>query len=214
MLKFDGRALVATRYSKLWRRKVEGEERRDLAAVSPLQQAARLNVPVLIAHGEKDSNVPADQSRQMIKALRTRGARVQSAFYPNGGHGLTQSADSIDFMKRVEAFLEVHNPASLEAPKGPREPKLVTRQIGGAYAAYGIRKKPTATATELRYLVTADGRVTSCQTSASSGSAEIDSRACELAESQLQYRPALGPDGRPKEAWLTYKIAFDPPTKK
>jgi TonB family protein len=214
MLKYDGRALVATRYSKLWRRKVEGEERRDLAAVSPLQQAARLNVPVLIAHGEKDSNVPADQSRQMIKALRDRGARVQSAFYPNGGHGLTQSADSIDFMKRVEAFLEVHNPASLESPKGPREPELVTRQIGGAYAAFGIRKKPSATAMELRYLVTADGRVMSCQTSASSGSAEVDRRACELAESQLQYRPALGPDGSGKETWLTYRIAFDPEKKK
>jgi dipeptidyl aminopeptidase/acylaminoacyl peptidase len=214
MLKYDGRALVATRYSKLWRRKVEGEERRDLAAVSPLQQAARLNIPVLIAHGELDGNVPADQSRQMVKALKDRGARVQSAFYPGAGHGFTQSADSLDFMKRVEAFLEVHNPASLELPKGPREPGLVTRQIGGAYAAAGSRKKPTAAAMELRYLVTADGRVTSCKANASSGAAEIDERACELAERQLQYRPALGPDGRPREAWLSYKIAFDPPNKK
>lgn len=214
MLKYDARALVATRYSKAWRRQVEGEERRDLAAVSPLQQAARLNVPVLIAHGEKDSNVPADQSRQIVKALKARGARVQSAFYPNAGHNFTRSADSIDFMKRVEAFLEVHNPAGLEAPKGPREPQLVTRQIGGDYVSQGIRKKPSAAAMELRYLVTADGRVTSCQASASSGSGEVDRRACELAETQLQYRPALGPDGIRKEAWLTYRIAFDPPKKK
>jgi dipeptidyl aminopeptidase/acylaminoacyl peptidase len=213
MLKYDARALVATRYSKVWRRKVEGEEKRDLAAVSPLQQAARLNVPVLIAHGEQDSNVPADQSRQMIKALRDRGAPVQSAFYPAGGHGLTRSADSVDFMKRVEAFLEVHNPASLETPKGPREPQLVTRQIGGSYAAYGIRKKPSAAAMELRYRVTLDGRVTSCTASSSSGAAEIDRRACEIAESQLQYRPALGPDGHARETWLTYKIAFDPEKK-
>lgn len=213
MLKYDGRALVATRYSKLWRRKVEGEERRDLAAVSPLQQSARLNVPVLIAHGERDSNVPVDQSRQMIKALKKRGARVQSAFYPNSGHGFTQSADSVDFMKRVEAFLEVHNPARPEAPQGPREPRLVTRQIGGAYALQGLRKKPSAAGMELRFLVTPDGRVTSCKASASSGAAEIDGRACELAEDQLQYRPALGPDGRAQESWLTYKIAFDPPKK-
>lgn len=213
MLKYDARALVATRYSKLWRRKVEGEEKRDLAAISPLQQASRLNVPVLIAHGELDTNVPADQSRQMIKALKDRGAKVQSAFYPTAGHGFTQSADSLDFMKRVEAFLEVHNPSRLEPAKGPREPQLVTRQIGGSYAASGIRKKPSAAAMELRYLVTADGRVTSCKTSASSGAAEIDSRACELAERQLQYRPALDLDGRPRETWLTYKIAFDPPKK-
>ncbi|HYW17339.1 MAG TPA: alpha/beta fold hydrolase [Allosphingosinicella sp.] len=213
MLKYDGRALVATRYSKLWRRKVEGEERRDLAAVSPLQQAARLNVPVLIAHGERDSNVPVDQSRQMIEALKKRGARVQSAFYPNSGHGFTLSADSVDFMKRVEAFLEMHNPAGLKAPEGPREPQLVTKQIGGAYAVHGLRKKPSKPGMELRFLVTADGRVTSCEASGSSGAAEIDSRACELAESQLQYRPALGPDGRARESWLTYKIAFDPAKK-
>ncbi|MET1112301.1 MAG: alpha/beta fold hydrolase [Allosphingosinicella sp.] len=214
MLKYDARALVATRYSKLWRRKVEGEERRDLAAVSPLQQSARLNVPVLIAHGERDSNVPVDQSRQIIKALKARGARVQSAFYPSGGHGLTRSADSVDFMKRVEAFLEVHNPARPDGPRGPREPQLVTLQIGGSFVAHGIRKKPSAAAMELRYLVTADGRVTSCTASASSGAAEIDRRACEVAESQLQYRPALGPDGRPRETWLTYRIAFDPEKKK
>ncbi|HEX9947643.1 MAG TPA: alpha/beta fold hydrolase [Allosphingosinicella sp.] len=209
MLKYDGRALVATRYSKMWRRKVEGEEKRDLAAVSPLQQAARLNVPVLIAHGEMDTNVPAEQSRQIIKALKDRGARVQSAFYPASGHGFTRSADSVDFMKRVEAFLEVHNPASLRTPTGPREPELVTRQIGGAYATHNIRKKPSVAEMELRYLITADGRVTSCQATVSSGAAEVDKRACELAERLLQYRPALGPDGRARETWLTYKIAFD-----
>ncbi|HEX8064858.1 MAG TPA: alpha/beta fold hydrolase [Allosphingosinicella sp.] len=214
MLKYDGRALVATRYSKLWRRKVEGEEKRDLAAVSPLQQAARLNVPVLIAHGEQDGNVPADQSRQMIKALKGRGARVQSAFYPGAGHGFTRSADSVDFMKRVEAFLDVHNPARLEPAKGPREPQLVTRQIGGSYVASGVRKKPSAAAMELRFLVTADGRVTSCEARASSGAAEVDSRACELAEMQLQYRPALSAEGRARETWLTYRIAFDPEKKK
>lgn len=67
---------------------------------------------------------------------------------------------------------------------------------------------------ELRLLVTPDGRVASCQVAASSGVGEIDSRACETAERQLQYRPALGPDGKPKEAWLAYRIAFDPPKAK
>jgi dipeptidyl aminopeptidase/acylaminoacyl peptidase len=208
MLKFDARAMVATRYWKLWQRKVEGEEKRDLAAVSPLQQAARLHVPVLIAHGELDGNVPADQSRLMIKALKDRGAVVQSAFYPRAGHGFTLSEDSADFMKRVEAFLEVHNPAGLAPLKGPREPQLVAGAVGAAEASGDSRKKASAAAMELRYLVAADGRATSCSVTASSGSDEIDRRACALAEQQLQYRPALGEDGRPKEAWLTYRVSF------
>jgi len=208
MLKYDSKIIVASRYSKLWRRRVEGEEKRDLAAVSPLQQAARLRVPVLIAHGELDSNVPVDQSRQMVKALKARGASVQSAFYPKAGHGFSLSADSIDFMKRVEAFLEVHNPAG-PAPTGAREPQLVAGEVGSAEAIGASRKKPAAGAMELRYRVTSDGRVTSCQASRSSGIAEIDRRACELAEQQLQYRPALDEDGRPKEVSLAYQVRFD-----
>jgi TonB family protein len=146
----------------------------------------------------------------MIKALKARGAAVQSAFYPAAGHGFTQSADSIDFMKRVEAFLEVHNPADGVAPKGPREPQLVAGKVAPP-APEGSRSKVGAKAAmELRYRVTADGRVTSCLVSVPSGSSDIDRRACEVAEQQLQYRPALDPDGRPKEAWVTYGIAPEP----
>jgi TonB family protein len=209
MLKYDARSMVATRYSKRWRLKVEGEAKRDLAAVSPLQQAARLRIPVLIAHGELDSNVPADQSRQMVKALKARGAAVQSAFYPNAGHGFTRSADSLDFMKRVEAFLEVHNPANSTSAATKREPQLIAGTVGSADAAGSSRKKPTAAAMELRYRVTADGRATSCEVTVSSGASEVDRRACDLAEQQLQYRPALGNDGRPREAWLTYRVEFE-----
>lgn len=211
MLKYDARALVATRYSKLWRRKVEGEERRDLAAISPLQQAARLGIPVLVAHGELDSNVPADQSRQLVKQLKQRGAVVQAAFYPRAGHGFSRSADSTDFMKRVEAFLEVHNPSNSAAPRGPREPQLVGGAVEGPEATGTSRKKPRVAAMELRYLVTADGRATACQAAVSSGVGEIDRRACEIAERQLQYRPALGEDGKARETSLTYRVTFEPP---
>jgi TonB family protein len=214
MLKYDARAVVATRYSKQWRRKVEGEEKRDLAAVSPLQQAARLRIPVLISHGALDSNVPADQGRQMVKALKQRGAAVQAAFYPAGGHGFSRSADLLDFMKRVEAFLEVHNPSDPGRPAGPREPQLVGGAVGGPEVTAASRKKPRTAAMELRYLVTPDGRVASCEVAESSGVDEIDRRACEYAEWQLQYRPALGQDGRPREASLTYRIAFEAPKAK
>ena len=209
MLKYDGRVLVASRYSKLWRRRVEGEEKRDLASVSPLQQAARLNVPVFVAHGERDSNVPADQSRQLVKALKARGASVQAAFYPGAGHGFDRTEDAADYMKRLEAFLEVHNPADGTAPKGPREPQLVAGTPSAASVTTGSRKKPKAAAVELRYLVTADGRATSCQAASSSGVEELDKLACELAEQQLQYRPALDSSGRPKESWVTYRVAFE-----
>ena len=90
---------------------MEGEEKSDLAAISPLQQASRLSVPVLIAHGEKDTNVPPSQSQNLVKVLEARKAPVESVFYKEAGHNFRKVEDSVDFLKRVEAFLAKHNPS-------------------------------------------------------------------------------------------------------
>ncbi|HYI48341.1 MAG TPA: S9 family peptidase [Allosphingosinicella sp.] len=111
MLRYDSRISSATRYSREWRRRVEGEERTDLAAISPLRQVARLTLPLLIAHGERDRNVPPSQSRNLIRALARSGGNVESVFYPQAAHGFARAEDSVDFLRRVEAFLARHNPA-------------------------------------------------------------------------------------------------------
>jgi dipeptidyl aminopeptidase/acylaminoacyl peptidase len=111
MLRYDARFIVARRYMRDRRRQVQGEERIDLDAVSPLAQAARLNVPVLIAHGEEDRRVPVAQSRSLTRALERQGADFEAVFYPEAGHGFSRPEDSLDFLRRVEAFLARHNPA-------------------------------------------------------------------------------------------------------
>lgn len=111
MLKYDTKMAAAPRYSKRWRQRVMGEEQRDLAAISPLQQARRIAIPVLIAHGERDSNVPVDHARKLIAALEKAGIAHEAVIYPGMGHGIEKPEDSIDFLKRVEAFLARHNPA-------------------------------------------------------------------------------------------------------
>lgn len=112
MLKYDSRSAVPRRYVKQWKQRVEGEEKQDLAAISPLQQAARQKVPLLIVHGEEDNNVPPSQSHDMVKALKKNGAVFESAFYPDAGHSFYKSEDSVDFFRKVEAFLAKHNPAA------------------------------------------------------------------------------------------------------
>jgi TonB family protein len=209
MLKYDTKFLVASRYSKQWRQRIRGEESRDLAAISPLQQAARLKVPVLVAHGEQDVNVPVEHSRKLIAALSRRGAPVQAAFYPESGHEFGRTEDSLDFMRRVEAFLEVHNPASMERPAGPREPQLVAGGIQAADLVQAGRRKAKANGVELRYRVTPDGRVDSCTVAVSSGADGVDKRACELAQERHQYRPALAADGERREAHVAYKVSWD-----
>jgi dipeptidyl aminopeptidase/acylaminoacyl peptidase len=111
MLRYDRKLFSATRYYREWQTMVGGEGKTDLAAVSPINFASRLKVPVLIGHGEKDDNVPVKQSRAMVDALTKANGKVTSVFYKDGGHGFNSSADLEDWLKRLEAFLATHNPA-------------------------------------------------------------------------------------------------------
>jgi dipeptidyl aminopeptidase/acylaminoacyl peptidase len=110
-LKYDRKAFSATRYYREWRTKVAGVGNVDLKEVSPLSHAARLTVPLLIAHGEKDDNVPPSQSRAMVNALVKANGPVTPIFYKDAGHGFSNATDLEDWFKRLEAFLAKHNPA-------------------------------------------------------------------------------------------------------
>ena len=110
-LRNNRKSFSATRYFKAWRTKVQGEGKVDLKTVSPLSQAARLKVPVLIAHGEEDETVSVKQGKQMVAALQKNGADVKFVFYKDGGHDFSSSEDMADFLRRLEAFLAKNNPA-------------------------------------------------------------------------------------------------------
>jgi dienelactone hydrolase len=112
IVRYDMFGFVPRRYVREFRQRVEGEERTDLEAISPRRQAARLRVPLLLGHGDKDIIVPPDQSRLLLNALNRRGATVESVFYPNAEHAFTTQEERADWFQRVEAFLARHNPAA------------------------------------------------------------------------------------------------------
>jgi dienelactone hydrolase len=111
LLLYSRQIFSATRYYREWRTKVVGVGNADLKSVSPLGFAAKLKVPLLIGHGEKDERVPVKQSHQMVEALTKAGASVTSIFYRDAGHGFDKSADFADWLARLEAFLTKYNPA-------------------------------------------------------------------------------------------------------
>jgi dipeptidyl aminopeptidase/acylaminoacyl peptidase len=86
-----------------------GDREKDAArlkAASPLQQAARIKAPLLLAYGELDRSVPIDHGRKLYDAVRKTNADVEWIEYPEEGHDWTLVKNRIDFWTRVEKFLD------------------------------------------------------------------------------------------------------------
>jgi len=77
-------------------------------ATSPLQQAARLKQPLLLAHGSADKRVPIYHSTRFRDAVKAGNSQLEWVEYPEEGHGWTLPKNRIDFWTRVETFLEQH----------------------------------------------------------------------------------------------------------
>ena len=75
-------------------------------ATSPLQQAARLKQPLLMAYGAVDQRVPLYHGRQFYNAVKATNPHVEMVIYDDEAHGWTLPKNRIDFWDRVEKFLD------------------------------------------------------------------------------------------------------------
>jgi dipeptidyl aminopeptidase/acylaminoacyl peptidase len=80
----------------------------QLKATSPLEQAARITRPVLLAYGGADRRVPINHGTQFRNALQKTNKNVEWVEYPEEGHGWTLEKNNLDFWGRVERFLDRH----------------------------------------------------------------------------------------------------------
>jgi dipeptidyl aminopeptidase/acylaminoacyl peptidase len=106
MLRYDGRFLWGSANRDQWRRNAP-----DLAAVSPVNSAAEVGIPMLILHGAEDRRVPVTQSRILADRLKAAGKDVTYIEQKLGDHGLSREADRLEFLEAMETFLSRHNPA-------------------------------------------------------------------------------------------------------
>lgn len=74
--------------------------------VSPISYASRIRTPVLILHGEEDTNVPVSQGRFLHRALRHHGVPHEFAVYPGEGHMIGRRAHLLDLMRRSVAWYD------------------------------------------------------------------------------------------------------------
>ncbi|MGX9221459.1 alpha/beta fold hydrolase [Massilia varians] len=80
----------------------------QLKATSPIEQAARITQPVLLAYGGVDQRVPINHGTRFRDAVMKTNKNVEWVEYPEEGHGWSLPKNQVDFWGRVERFLDRH----------------------------------------------------------------------------------------------------------
>ena len=84
------------------------QSREAYIAGSPYHSLENVEVPLLIAHGERDLRVSPKQSQQLVDRLRELGKTFEYVTYPTEAHGFLRAGPQLDFYRRLERFLNWH----------------------------------------------------------------------------------------------------------
>jgi dipeptidyl aminopeptidase/acylaminoacyl peptidase len=76
-----------------------------LAALSPLHQAENIDVPLLVVHGELDTNVPIGEAHQIVAALRDLGRPVDYLQLDGEGHEYRRTDSRALLITTMQGFL-------------------------------------------------------------------------------------------------------------
>lgn len=102
---------LSNRIDRQYRATVRGDNNFDLDSVSPEKQVDRLQVPVLLIHGDADNTVPISQSKNYDAALKKAGRPHEFYIIKDEGHGFMLKDSFAFYLTKLDAFLAAHNPA-------------------------------------------------------------------------------------------------------
>jgi dipeptidyl aminopeptidase/acylaminoacyl peptidase len=89
---------------------VNGRASGAMADISPIRNADKATIPVLMVHGKDDTVVPYVQSTIMARALQDAGKPVELVTLDGEDHWLSKAKTRLLMLQSVVAFLEKHNP--------------------------------------------------------------------------------------------------------
>jgi dipeptidyl aminopeptidase/acylaminoacyl peptidase len=84
---------------------VLGHDTAKLAANSPDKLAAKITVPIFLAHGKADQTAPFYQYKAMRDALEAAHKPFQKLVFDHEGHGFYTEAHRAAFLTKLQAFL-------------------------------------------------------------------------------------------------------------
>ncbi|MDO9396659.1 MAG: prolyl oligopeptidase family serine peptidase, partial [Herbiconiux sp.] len=80
-------------------------DQRFLRSISPLAHAERIEVPLLVVHGELDTNVPIGEAHRIVAALRELERPVDYLELAGEGHEYRRADSRLLLLERLRAFL-------------------------------------------------------------------------------------------------------------
>ncbi|WP_068277938.1 alpha/beta hydrolase family protein [Aldersonia kunmingensis] len=93
-------------------------DRELLRELSPIHRIDDLVAPLLVVHGQQDTNVPVSESEQIVAALRARGGRAELLFFDDEGHEIVKRENKAIMAATIVQWLtEILAPAPLHAPQ-------------------------------------------------------------------------------------------------
>ncbi|WP_102944061.1 prolyl oligopeptidase family serine peptidase [Stenotrophomonas sp. VV52] len=93
----------------------------EVAAVSPVNLADRIKVPVFLAAGGEDERAPIQHTKRMETALKKAGVPVESLYYDTEGHGFYTDPHRREYYGKLLAFLS-HSLGGKTAGAAPASP--------------------------------------------------------------------------------------------
>ena len=97
--------IAAAAVSKYGDPELDAELLRDL---SPITRIDRLRAPLMVVHGENDSNVPVIEAEQVVAALSARGIEHRYLLFPEEGHELLHRASRAEYLRATIDWLTAH----------------------------------------------------------------------------------------------------------
>ena len=79
-----------------------------LRDLSPITRIDRLRAPLLLVHGENDTNVPVIEARQVARALAARGVKHRFLLFPDEGHELLHRSSRAEYLRATVDWLTGH----------------------------------------------------------------------------------------------------------
>jgi dipeptidyl aminopeptidase/acylaminoacyl peptidase len=82
-----------------------GDDLDALYERSPISKADKINIPVLLLHGDKDRVVKVQHSREMYNELKSLNKPVEYIELENGDHYLSNNDNRLATFKALDKFL-------------------------------------------------------------------------------------------------------------